>query len=63
MKKSEREFSSIKKIIDYGEWYKIAFSHEKQDDSFVMQKNLITHGTIEEFEQLFKDKIVPAKSR
>ena len=59
----EHSISAVKQIIDYGEWYDIVFYMGDKDISAVIQKDLIVNGTIEEFEQLFKDKIVPAKSR
>ncbi|MCL2061069.1 MAG: hypothetical protein FWH03_00380 [Firmicutes bacterium] len=47
---------NIKKIIDKGEWYKIVLLFPKID-GFIIQKNLITAGTLEEFEKLFKNEI------
>lgn len=49
---------NVKKIIDVGEWYQILFYFPHKNMYFVCQKNLITKGTIQQFEQLFKDKIV-----
>lgn len=50
--------SKIKKIIDAGDWYEIIFKHGNICNSWVCQKDLIVEGTIDEFEQLFHDKIV-----
>lgn len=62
-RKSDRDFSAVKKIIDYGEWYRVMFPFDKCDESFVIQKDLLTEGTLEEFENLFLDKVVPAKKK
>ncbi|MEG1609079.1 MAG: hypothetical protein RR348_04350, partial [Clostridia bacterium] len=48
----------IKKIIDVGEWYQILFYFPYKDPYFICQKDLITKGTIEDFEKLFEGKIV-----
>ena len=53
----ERGFENIKEIVDYGSWYDISFLFGHKSISFVIQKDLITRGTIEEFESIFKDKI------
>lgn len=55
--KKVKPLSSVKKVIDEGEWYDIVF---KYDNSWywVIQKDLITKGTIEEFEKLFEGKII-----
>ncbi len=62
-KKFKRTHSTndVKQIVDYGEWYVVVFFFGSKDLSFVIQKDLITKGTIAEFENLFSDKIVPAK--
>lgn len=46
----------IKKVIDEGDCYHIVYS--EYSNSIICQKDLITEGTIEEFEEIFKDKIV-----
>ena len=46
-------FDDIKSIYDYGEYY-----HIWQGDLFLCQKNLLTEGSIEEFEKIFEDKII-----
>ena len=48
---------SVKRVFDYGDWYYFKFDYANRDMYFVCQKNLISQGTIEEFEELFKDKI------
>ena len=48
---------AVNEIVDYGEWYQIKFRAGDWDISAVIQKDLITQGTIEEFEKIFHDKI------
>ena len=52
------EMNWIKEIIDWGGWYEFKFYGRCGSWFFICQKNLIVEGTIEEFEELFKDKIV-----
>jgi len=51
-----REIEKVKVVIDYGECFDIVF---RGDTSWwwVCQKDLITKGTIEDFEKLFEGKI------
>ena len=49
---------NVKCIIDYGEWYYFKFCYSDRDPYFVCQKNLLSQGTLEEFEILFQDKII-----
>ena len=53
-----RSIDQIKCVIDYGEWYKIIFRFPNKSQRFICQKDLITQGTIEDFETLFADKII-----
>lgn len=53
-----RAIEDIKKIVDYGDFYQIIFYFPHKSIVFVCQKDLITKGTIEEFEQRFADHIV-----
>ena len=53
-----RYYDDVKKVIDFGEWYHIVFYWPHKSWSYLCQKDLITEGTIEEFEELFKDKLV-----
>ena len=46
----------VKIVNEYGDWYHMIIP--KQDKYFIFQKDLITQGTIEEFESIFEDKIV-----
>ena len=52
-----RKISNIKAIHDYGEYYFITFKKDISDN-LVCQKNLLSIGTIKEFESYFKEKIV-----
>lgn len=53
-----RLFSQVKKVIDLGEWYQIYYYFPYKNLRFVCQKDLLVEGTLEEFEELFKDKLV-----
>ena len=53
-----RQFDDIKKIIDYGEFYDIIFYFPNKVLNCICQKDLIKEGTIEEFEEFFKDYII-----
>ncbi len=52
-----KNIAQIKVIRDCGEFYHIVFPRIYIDAVFVCQKNLLSKGTIEEFELLFRDKI------
>ena len=49
--------SDASEVIDYGEFYYINFPFGKKSDKFICQKDLLTKGSIEEFEALFEGKI------
>ena len=57
VKPKTKKISTIKSIEDQGEWYYINFKIDFTEN-IVCQKNLIEQGTIEEFEEIFKDKII-----
>jgi len=48
---------AVETVIDYGEWYYFIFELASRDLYFVCQKNLLSQGTLEEFESLFEGKI------
>lgn len=48
---------SVKSIIDYGEWYYFEFEFGNRDLYYICQKSLITNGLLEDFEEIFMDKI------
>ena len=52
-----RSVEDIKKVVDHGEFYEIIFYWANRLGACVCQKDLIIEGTIEEFEEMFKDKI------
>lgn len=52
-----RKILDIKRILDCGNFYYIKF-YFPYNHNCVCQKNLISYGTIEEFEQIFEGKIV-----
>ncbi len=45
-------------VEDYGEWYYFIFKLESRDHYFICQKNLLISGSIEQFEELFAEKII-----
>ena len=53
-----KPLSKVSKVIDAGEWYYVIFKLGDVSTAFVCQKDLITTGTLEDFETLFADKIV-----
>lgn len=65
-----KEFTSfslddVLEVIDMGTWYKFKFNL-KVNVFTICQKDLIVEGTLEEFEEIFKDKLVvyePKKRR
>lgn len=48
----------VKKVLDHGEYYELCFPFGKLSDKFICQKSLLTRGSINEFERLFKGRIV-----
>ena len=48
----------IKEIRDMGTFYAVIFYFPSMDRRFICQKDLLVQGTIEEFEEIFKNKIV-----
>ena len=52
-----KQLDDVKEVLDMGEFYWISFYLPKSI-YFICQKNLISEGSIEEFEKLFRDKIV-----
>lgn len=58
----ERSVSQVKKVIDMGEWYKIEFYFPYKNLRFTCQKDLLIQGTINDFENLFEEKIIIRKN-
>lgn len=59
----EREISQLKRIIDFGDCYKMEFVFPHKSFSCLCQKNLMVKGTLEEFEERFADIIVRKAKR
>ena len=55
--KTLRKVSDVKKVVDFGEWYHILFDYQNESFSFVCQKDLLTKGSLEEFEACFEGKL------
>ena len=58
-----RKINRVKMVKDYGEWYEIIFSKKFFRGYFVCQKDLITRGSIREFEKLFESKIIKVENK
>lgn len=53
-----RYMTDVKKILDMENWYHIYFYFPHKNVCFICQKNLITKGTIKDFEKIFEGKII-----
>ena len=53
---AESSITDVVKVLDKGEWYLIYV--KSKDGRFICQKDLLTNGTLDEFEKFFKDKII-----
>lgn len=53
---AESSIGEIVKVSDEGEWYLIYV--KSKEGRFICQKDLLTNGTLDEFEKKFKDKLV-----
>ena len=53
---SESSIAEVVKVLDKGEWYLIYV--KSKDGRFICQKDLLINGTLEEFEKVFKGKII-----
>ncbi len=53
-----KTIEDVKEIVDYGEFYHIAFYFTKGIGNAFCQKDLIVKGSIEEFEKCFEGKII-----
>ena len=49
--------TDVRRVVDYGEYYVLLFPPGKFSNKFICQKDLLTKGTLQEFEALFEDKI------
>ena len=55
----EKPIKKIKKVLDYEDCYYVIYGD--MNNCIVCQKDLLTEGTIEEFEALFQGKIIQKK--
>lgn len=53
-----RSVDDVKKIVDHGDFYEVCFRLGRASQNFICQKNLLTKGTLEEFDDLFREKIL-----
>ena len=53
-----RLIRDAKMVRDFGEFYEVVFPMGKVSEKFICQKDLLTKGSLEEFETLFKDILV-----
>ena len=58
-----KHIQKIKKIYDYGICYCIIFNFGDITNAWVCEKKLISKGSITEFENIFKDKIIRKLSK
>lgn len=53
-----KDFVDVKKVVDMGDWYKFYFYFPHKSNIFICEKKSLVEGTPEEFEELFKDRLV-----
>lgn len=58
---AEQMLHNVQRVVDFGAGYHIIFQIGERDHRFLCDKSLLTQGTLEEFEALFKGKIVKKK--
>lgn len=58
----EQVMENVKDVRDYGDFYDINFALIGVTGLFVCQKDLLTEGSIEEFERIFEKKIIRMKA-
>ena len=56
-----RMIDDIVEVKDHGEFYSFKFNSIRNQYNFIAQKDLITQGTIEEFEMIFEEVLVRVK--
>ena len=52
------DFIDVKKVVDMGDWYKFYFYFPHKSNIFICEKKSLVEGTLEEFEELFQDRLV-----
>lgn len=60
-RESFRMIDDIVQVNDHGEFYTFKFNSRRNHYNFIVQKDLITQGTIEEFEEIFEEVLVRVK--
>lgn len=55
--KESQNICDVSKVIDRGEYYELRFYFGKLSDKFICQKDLLTKGSLKEFESLFEGKL------
>lgn len=55
--KESKPVTDVLQVIDCGSYYDIRFPFGKLSDKFICQKDLLTKGSLEKFEELFEGKI------
>ena len=58
MNETFKMLDSVTKVEDYGDCYAFYFGNRVSGLGFIAQKDLITQGTIEEFEEIFEEVLV-----
>lgn len=56
-----RFIDDVQYVRDFGEFYELVFPFGKVSEKYICQKDLLTKGTLEEFEALFANKIQHCK--
>ena len=56
-----KELNCVKKVIEKENFYQIIFRFPYKDLRFICQKDLLVNGSIDDFKDIFKDKIVKSK--
>ena len=51
------QIDDVKNVLDRGDWYFITFKRDITE-AIICQKDWLVEGTLEEFETLFKDKLI-----
>lgn len=60
-RESFRMIDDIVQVNDHGDFYTFKFNSRRNHYDFIVQKDLITQGTIEEFEEIFEEVLVRVK--
>lgn len=58
-----KHINDVKQVVDHGEFYEIIFPFGKMSTYFICQKNLLKKGTLQQFEDLFKEKLTRRQKR